>query len=61
MRSPTIGASIAYQINDKVGSQHWELYSRPISVKNVSTIKARAVRIGYKTSQPTHWTSKSYF
>ncbi|TLX72778.1 choline-sulfatase [Labilibacter sediminis] len=58
LESKTPGASIAYQINDNIGSPHWELYSKPISIKNIDNIKARAVRIGYKTSKCTNWSGK---
>ena len=51
--SKTAGASIAYQIGDKVGSGLWKLYSQPLDVKKGEKFQARAVRIGYKTSEIT--------
>lgn len=60
MRSNTIllecqteGASIAYQQGEQVGSDHWSLYSQAISVKKGEKIVARAVRLGYGTSEIT--------
>ena len=60
MRSNTVllecqteGASIAYQQGVQVGSDHWSLYSQPISVKKGEKIVARAVRLGYRTSEIT--------
>ncbi len=49
MTCTTPGASIAYQRDDKIGTDHWELYTRPIKMKK-GKIVARAVRIGYQTS-----------
>jgi len=49
LSSATEGASIAYQVGDKIGDKHWELYHQPIPVGE--KIVARAVRIGYKTSE----------
>ena len=46
----TDGASIAYQLGDEIGSDHWNLYFEPLAVGNGSKIAARAVRIGYRTS-----------
>lgn len=46
----TEGASIAYQVNDEIGKQHWNLYHKPVSLQKGDKIAARAVRIGYKTS-----------
>jgi len=45
----TKGASIAYQLDDNIGSDHWQLYSKPLKTK-AGKIAARAVRIGYSTS-----------
>ncbi len=47
----TEGASIAYQLGDQVGSDHWRLYSQPISVKRGEKVVACAVRLGYRTSE----------
>lgn len=51
LSSSTEGASIAYQVGDKIGGKHWSLYHQPIPVGG--KIVARAVRIGYKTSEIT--------
>lgn len=53
LSSSTEGASIAYQIGDEIGGKHWRLYHEPIpEAKNIA---ARAVRIGYKTSEISHF------
>ena len=49
LSSPTEGASIVYQLNDSIGSDHWRLYVHPIKLKKGKLV-ARAVRIGYQTS-----------
>jgi len=46
----TEGASIGYQKGDKIGSQHWELYSVPLQINRNEKIVARAIRIGHKAS-----------
>ena len=46
----TSGASIVYQIGTQLGSELWNLYHKPLIVKNGGKIRARAVRIGYKAS-----------
>ena len=55
IQSPTEGASIAYQVSDKdeVGEKgkNWSLYTGPLEVSKGDTIKAVAIRIGYKQSQ----------
>lgn len=52
LSSATEGASIAYQVADEIGGKRWRLYHEPIpEAKNVA---ARAVRIGYKTSEINH-------
>lgn len=55
LSSNTKGASIAYQINDAIGGKHWLLYHEPIKAEANLRIAARAVRIGYKTSQKTEF------
>lgn len=50
LSSSTSGASITYQEKDKTGASHWKIYAEPISVKKGTSISARAVRLGYKTS-----------
>ena len=49
LSSPTEGASIVYQLNDSIGSDHWNLYINPIKLKKGKLV-ARAIRIGYQTS-----------
>lgn len=47
---PTDGASIAW--TDRDGRDvHWKLYSGPIRLSSSATIRARAIRIGYKESE----------
>ncbi len=53
--STTPGASIAYQLGDQVGSDHWELYHTPLNLPAGTLVAARAVRIGYKASEITHY------
>lgn len=48
LSSVTGGASIAYSKTKE--TDHWLLYSKPIEIKDNETIYARAIRIGYKTS-----------
>lgn len=48
----TPGASIAYQKNEKIGSNYWDLYYQPLEVEPGDSIRTRAVRIGYKHSKP---------
>ncbi|MBK3519864.1 sulfatase-like hydrolase/transferase [Carboxylicivirga marina] len=50
LHSATEGASIVYQLNEEIGSKHWQLYSKPIKITK-GKIAVRAVRIGYKTSK----------
>ena len=55
IQSPIEGASIAYQVSakDEVGEKgkNWLLYTGPLEVSKGDTIKAIAIRIGYKQSQ----------
>lgn len=53
--SKTSGASIVYQLDDKIGGKHWKLYTSPLKIKKTDRIVARAVRIGYKTSEITEY------
>ena len=46
----TNGASIGYQIDEKIGTNSWSLYHEPIRVGDKQRIVARAIRIGYKAS-----------
>jgi hypothetical protein len=58
LESDTDGASIAYQSNGSIGGSHWDLYTGPIPVRNIDTIKALAVRIGYRESAPRQYALK---
>ena len=49
----TEGASIAYQLSDAIGTDYWQLYSRPFLLQPQEKICARAIRIGYKASNIT--------
>ncbi|TAJ14537.1 DUF229 domain-containing protein [Marinilabiliaceae bacterium JC017] len=55
MSSATQGASIAYQTGSEIGTDHWHLYVKPFKLKRSEKIVARAVRIGYKTSEQTEY------
>jgi len=46
----TNGASIGYQIDEKIGTNSWSLYHEPIRIGAKQKIVARAIRIGYKAS-----------
>ncbi|WP_052360755.1 sulfatase-like hydrolase/transferase [Oceanobacillus manasiensis] len=51
LHSATQGASIAYTTNEGE-NVHWELYTGPIPLtKGTTTIRAKAIRIGYKDSE----------
>ena len=53
LTSITNGASIGYQIDEKIGTSSWNLYNKPIRIGNNQKIVARAIRIGYKASEIT--------
>lgn len=59
LASKTPGASIAYQIGDRIGGGHWELYHTPLYVPAETPVVAIAVRIGYKTSGIARYTTKN--
>ncbi len=50
LTSLTNGASIGYQIDEKIGTNSWNLYHKPIRIGDKQKIVARAIRIGYKAS-----------
>lgn len=56
LSSKTPGASIAYQTDEMIGGPLWSLYHQPLVIKNGRKIQARAVRIGYKTSEISSFT-----
>ncbi len=49
LRCATEGASIAYT-TDEDDEAHWNLYTAPFTIADNSTLRARAIRIGYKES-----------
>jgi arylsulfatase A-like enzyme len=49
---PTQGASIGYTTEDGPGAR-WQLYTGPILVKGPMTLRAKAIRYGYKESAET--------
>ncbi len=53
----TQGASIAYQIGDEIGGDHWQLYHQALTLKKNEKVEARAVRIGYATSKISKYNS----
>jgi len=55
LNSSTVGASIGYQIGDDIGTNHWNLYYKPIAIDKNQKIIARAIRIGYKASEITSY------
>ena len=55
LNSLTNGASIGYQIGDDIGTNHWNLYFKPIAIDKNQKIIARAIRIGYKASEITSY------
>ena len=54
--SPTDGASIAYQMNEAIGGNHWMLYTGPLSSGKIDSLAATAIRIGYKQSSISRYT-----
>jgi N-sulfoglucosamine sulfohydrolase len=46
---PTQGASVAFTMEDGP-SARWKLYTGPIRLTGPTTIRARAIRYGYKPS-----------
>lgn len=46
----TEGASIGYQLSDAIGSDYWQLYTKPLMLQPQEKISTRAIRIGYKAS-----------
>ena len=53
LNSATDGASIGFQIDNKIGTENWDLYHKPIQLNKDQKIAARAIRIGFKASQIT--------
>ena len=51
LNSATDGASIGFQIDNKIGTENWDLYHKPIELNKDQKIAARAIRIGYKASE----------
>lgn len=48
INSSTEGGSIAYHTG--ISSDHWQLYTKPIEIKDSLLITAKAIRLGYKES-----------
>jgi len=46
---PTEGASIAWT-TEKGNAVHWNLYSQPIRLAHAATLRAKAIRLGYRES-----------
>jgi hypothetical protein len=57
LQSNTDGASIAYQMDESIGGKHWYIYHKPVDFKKGQKVAARAVRIGYKTSEITQYSN----
>ena len=53
----TTGASIAYQQNDDIGSAHWRLYFEPVKINKGAKIIAKAIRLGYHTSETCYYSA----
>lgn len=51
LSSATEGASIAYQVNDSIGKNHWRLFTEPVPVSEIDSLDAVAIRIGFKQSE----------
>ncbi len=53
LSSVTEGASIAWQVEGRDDPDQWRLYYKPVEIGRGEVIRARAIRIGYKTSEIT--------
>lgn len=49
LSAPTVGSSIAYTFEEGDGA-HWNLYSRPLILDRSVTLRAKAIRYGYRES-----------
>src|SRR5688572_26438200 len=49
---PTQGASIGYTFDEGPG-ERWRLYTGPILIERPGTLRAKAIRYGYKQSEET--------
>jgi hypothetical protein len=58
LSSATVGASIAFQLNDSIGGDHWELYHNKNQIKPDDKVASKAVRIGFKDSGISYWNVK---
>jgi arylsulfatase A-like enzyme len=54
MTCPTKGASIAYHLNTDP-PDYWHLYTRGITIPQGSTLRAKAIRIGFKPSDESRY------
>ena len=50
LSSPTPGASIGYRLREDDGSEHWMLYTAPLTLQPDAVIEAKAVRYGFAES-----------
>lgn len=55
LRSTTEGSSIAYKTED---NQSWQVYAGPLHMSPGDTLRAKAVRMGYKESEEVVWGSQ---
>jgi N-sulfoglucosamine sulfohydrolase len=60
LASETNGASIAYQVNQAIGGDHWELYKGPLPLSSIDSIAATAIRIGYRQSPVTYFLTPGF-
>ena len=57
MYGPTHGSSVAYTF-ESGENPHWLLYSGPMEISGTTTVRAKAIRIGYKESPEVSATFK---
>ena len=55
LRTATEGGRIAYT-SDSGNRPHWKLYHQPIVLQQGVTLRAKAVRLGYRESEETQAT-----
>ena len=56
LHSSTLGASVAYQLpsDTAAGEDHWRLYHEPIEWSDQQSLRATAIRIGFRQSDTTY-------
>ncbi|MCZ7647279.1 MAG: chitobiase/beta-hexosaminidase C-terminal domain-containing protein [Planctomycetota bacterium] len=52
LHCPTQGASIGYRTDGETG---WRVYTEPLRLTRGATLRAKAIRIGYKESEAAEW------